>query len=221
MHIALGSAKRTAAVQTSSSYRLPLGLLIFSRGLIDQAELAAALRLQAQQKGLRIGECLCRLGLVNEEQVTRALGIQNGVPVLLAYWARTECVVPLRLQQAAEAYCVRAASNSSSVYAGFSSRVDQSLVQAVEALIGVPVEPCIVPSRMIRERLASMGETGSYGEIVFETRMRHSEMVDSVCSYARQVNAESIRISPTTSYLWARLRGTCDHDLLFRADVDN
>jgi len=195
-------------------------LLIFSRGFIDQEDLTAALHLQSKAPELRIGECLCKLGLVNETDVTRALGIQNGVPVLLGLHPGTEYLVPWRLLQAAEAYCFRAASPEL-VYAGFSNRLDQSLVRAIESIMGASVEPCIIPSRLMQDRLASLAETHSSADIAFETKMLVSEMVDSICSYAKQVRADCIRIAHTSQYVWARIRGTSEHDVLFRVTAEH
>ena len=212
---------RRSTNHKGSPYKLPLGLLILSRGFIGQEDLGAALHLQSQAPQMRIGECLCQLGVVNEEQVTRAIGIQNGVPVLLGYQPRMEYLVPLRLQEAAEAYCFSVASSPSVVYVGFSAKVDQALLQAIASILGASVEPCILPTRLIKQRLSSLMEEGSPAEIVFETPMLASDVARSICSYAKQVGAGFIRVAHTSQYVWARLRGTVEHDLLFRAAISD
>lgn len=198
-----------------SAHRLPLGLLFLSRGIIDQDELGMALRMKAADPQMRVGECLCRLGLVNEEQVTRALGVQNGLPVLLGYQPQMQRLVPLRLQEMANAYCFRVNTTRAQLYVGFSSTIDLSLVRAIATMLATAVEPCILPSATVRERLAERAETGG-SEFVFETAIRQSEIIDSICSYAKQLGVESIRIAHVRQYLWVRLQGDSIHDLLFR-----
>jgi hypothetical protein len=212
----LAKVSRMPARRGRSSYRLPLGLLILSRGIIGQEDLAAALQLQSQSPGMRIGECLCELGFVNEEQVTRALAVQNSIPVLLGHQPQMEYLVPLRLQEVAQASCFRVA-NGSTVYVGFSAHVDQSLVRAIASILGGSVEPCILPARIVNERLRWLTESGTTKEIAFETQMLFSEIAGSICSYAKQVGAEFIRVAPTSRYVWARLRGTTEHDLVFHS----
>jgi hypothetical protein len=201
-----------------SAHRLPLGLLMLSRGVIDEPDLAAALAMKSKCPQQRIGECMRNLGLVNEEEVTRALGMQSCLPVLLGYEPEAEHLVPLRLQEAAEVFCFRSRYNPKLVYAGFATGVDRPVVSGVEAMLGSPVEPCIIPAHVVAEKLAVLAERHEGSELVFEARMAVPETVRSICSYARQVGTERIRIASTRHYLWARLQGQNDHDLLFRLD---
>ena len=58
---------------------LKLGEILIQRGLITQAQLKTAMEAQKQQKG-RIGEILIKLGMVKEEDIVCALGIQLLIP---------------------------------------------------------------------------------------------------------------------------------------------
>ena len=205
---------------SDSAHRLPLGLLLFSRGIIDQQDLARALQMKADDPQARIGECLCQLGRITEEQVTRAVGMQNGLPVLIGYQPRLERLVPVRLQEAADACCFRTTRSPAILFVGFSVVVDPSLVRAIESILGTTVEPCVLPSCVVKERLRSLADIDSR-EVVFETPMRRTEMIDSICSYAKQLGAEFLRVARTRDYLWIRLQSGISHDLLFRLAEEN
>src|SRR5205823_131696 len=65
-----------------SSHRLPLGLLMLSRGDLSDLQLRAALSAQQQNGTGRIGEWIQKLGYAREPQVTAALAVQWSCPIL-------------------------------------------------------------------------------------------------------------------------------------------
>lgn len=207
-----------ARVTTSSSvHRLPLGLLMLSRGTIDQHHLAAALQRKQKSPGRKIGECLADLGAVNEIQVTRALGAQHCLPVLLAYEPELDKSVPLQLQHSSQAICFRSQHSSNLMYVGFAAHVDHALVRAIESMMELQVEPCIIPSHVIAERLEAAQDRQRPMEFTFENNNSDADVVRSISSYAEQAHAERIRVIGTGHHLWARLDGSRNiFDLLFR-----
>lgn len=58
-----------------------LGELLIERGIINQAQLAKALKLQEEKGGL-IGQILVSLGFAKEEEIAQALTVQYGFPYL-------------------------------------------------------------------------------------------------------------------------------------------
>ena len=58
---------------------LKLGDLLLKAKLINQDQLAEALKLQ-QSSGLKLGEALVKLGIVTEDDITETLSAQFGVP---------------------------------------------------------------------------------------------------------------------------------------------
>jgi type IV pilus assembly protein PilB len=58
-----------------------LGELLRERGVIDQAQLEKALKIQSEKGGL-IGQVLVMLGFAKEEEIAQALTIQYGFPYL-------------------------------------------------------------------------------------------------------------------------------------------
>jgi hypothetical protein len=71
----------TGTQRRPRQHRIPLGLVLLSRGFIDNQRLQAALQAQRQSRKGRVGEWLMQLGAVNEAQVTMALAIQWSCPV--------------------------------------------------------------------------------------------------------------------------------------------
>src|SRR6478672_1082255 len=60
---------------------LPLGTILYRRGLVEQSELEEALA-AGMESGERLGEVLIRRGLVAEDEIGRCLAAQQGLPFL-------------------------------------------------------------------------------------------------------------------------------------------
>jgi type IV pilus assembly protein PilB len=58
-----------------------LGELLLERGIINEAQLEKALKIQKEKGGL-IGQILVMLGFVKEEEIAQALTVQYGFPYL-------------------------------------------------------------------------------------------------------------------------------------------
>ena len=58
-----------------------LGELLLERGIINQAQLEKALKIQREKGGL-IGQVLVNLGYAKEEEIAQALTVQYGFPYL-------------------------------------------------------------------------------------------------------------------------------------------
>jgi hypothetical protein len=212
----LAGAPRSSPASRPRAHRLPLGLLMLSRGVIDEEQLKAALNAQGEAPELRIGECLVRLGAVKGEDITRALGAQHSLPVLVAFEPEPDHGIPLTLLEASRCVAFRGSYQQGIVYVGFAGSIDRSLLNAAEAVLGALCEPCIVDSHTIEEHLAARRQLKNDNEVVFETRNSAQEIVRSVQSYVEQARAEMMRVAATREYFWVKLQGTRQLDLLFR-----
>src|SRR5208337_4688126 len=65
----------------AAPHRVPLGLLMLSRGLVDNEQLKKALKAQKDSGSGRVGEWLRHIGAVSEEQVRQILGVQWSIPI--------------------------------------------------------------------------------------------------------------------------------------------
>jgi hypothetical protein len=207
---------RATMESPKSIHRLPLGLLMLSRGIIDETQLKAALTAQGETPEIKIGQCLERLGAVTAEDITRALGAQHSLPVLLALQPEPDGGIPLTLLETSRCVAYRGNYQPGIVYLGFEGAVDRALVNAAETVLAAQCEPCIVDARTIEEHLLSRRQLRNPDEILFDTKTSGPEIVRTVHSYMQQVSAEVMRVSATRQYFWVKLRGTRQLDLLFR-----
>ena len=199
--------------------RLPLGLLLLSRGEITDEQLRRALQLQ-QSEGGRIGECLMRIGAIVEAQITAALAVQQGCPVFPArepqplperiHW-------PGRLVDHYRALPVLYNAAQSCLYVGFLDRVDHRFLLCLERMLACRSQACIVPARSFRRHL-QMQSLGPSESICIRQRLNPEEMTETVSDYAQQLRAARCELSSCDDHLWLRLsKDDGQHvDLLFR-----
>lgn len=127
-------------------HRVPLGLILLSRGIITHEQLRKALEAQKKTGTGRLGEWLIRQEAVDEQQVTSALSAQWNCPVLLGAPYDPivmACAFPRLLIDSFGGVPLRLAG-SSLLYVAFADRIDRCLVLAVERMLGLKVEAGIL-----------------------------------------------------------------------------
>lgn len=83
-----------------------IGQLLLERGIIKQAQLDEALKIQKEKGGL-LGQILASLGYVTEEQIAQAITIQYGFPYLpLSNYEIDEGAIKLIPENVARQYCL-------------------------------------------------------------------------------------------------------------------
>lgn len=140
------------AARESYRHRIPLGLAMLEQGWITPAALRAALAAQRAAGMGRLGEWLVRQRSSSEEQVTRALGLQWGCPVLHMEFHNPEdltALLPRLFIDAFGALPLRVAAGRI-LYLGFEDRVDPALALAAERMTGLQVEAGLVRSSLFR-----------------------------------------------------------------------
>ncbi len=133
-------------------HRIPLGLVLLEQGWITQNDLRAALAAQRDAGGGRLGSWLVRNQSASEEQVTRALGLQWGCPVLGMEFHHPEgltALVPRLFVDAFGALPLRVAAGRI-LYLGFEDHLDPALALAVERMTGLQVEGGLVQESAFR-----------------------------------------------------------------------
>jgi hypothetical protein len=127
-------------------HRIPLGLVLLEQGWITNGDLRAALMAQKDAGAGRLGSWLVRNRSASEEQVTRALGLQWGCPVLGMEFHHPEALtalVPRLFVDAFGALPLRVAAGKI-LYLGFEDHLDPALALAVERMTGLQVEGGLV-----------------------------------------------------------------------------
>lgn len=128
-------------------HRIPLGLLMLSQGWITQEQLRRALDAQREAGGkARIGAWLMQQCNLSEDQVTRALSMQWGCPVLSLSGHQPEAVSTLIPRVLLDTYGMVPLRNGSSrlAYLAFEDRLDSSVALAVERMSGIRIEAGVV-----------------------------------------------------------------------------
>ncbi|MFH1778489.1 MAG: hypothetical protein ABH847_00440 [Candidatus Omnitrophota bacterium] len=83
-----------------------IGQLLLEKGIIKQAQLDEALKIQKEKGGL-LGQILASLGYVTEEQIAQAITIQYGFPYLpLSNYEIDEGAIKLIPENVARQYCL-------------------------------------------------------------------------------------------------------------------
>jgi hypothetical protein len=140
------------AARETYRHRIPLGLAMLEQGWITRGELRTALAAQRTTGSGRLGEWLVRLRSSSEEQVTRALGLQWGCPVLSIEFHNPEdltALLPRLFVDAFGALPLRVAAGRI-LYLGFEDRVDPALALATERMTGLHVEAGLVQGSLFR-----------------------------------------------------------------------
>jgi Type II secretion system (T2SS), protein E, N-terminal domain len=202
--------------------RVPLGLMLLSRGHLSQDQLRTALD-RHHATGARLGDVVLNLGFATEDQVTSALAAQCGYPVFPLRSAASDLPVriPLRLLELNSMLPVHYAEATRRLLLGFANTIDYRTLDAIAKVLPCAPSPCIIAGSEYRRRLESILAQTRDQEVFFEGESSPREMAHTVRSYAVQLHAEEMRFATCRDHLWARLRGRRhEMDILFRLGTE-
>jgi hypothetical protein len=211
-------AKPKSALMT---HRAPLGLLMLSRGLVDNEQLKKALKAQKDSGTGRVGEWLRHIGAVTEEQVTQILGLQWSIPVFPLNQSRRflECanLVPFHLLEVAEMVPVHHVPTSQHLYVAFVDRVNYSALYALEKMLECHTEPCLAVQSQIMQAMNELRCRQRPVELLVNNISEPEEMSSSIVAHTIRLGASDARISGFDGVIWARLLSPSGFtDLLFQ-----
>jgi len=211
----VGGVEQTQTITSRRAHRLPLGLMMLARGAIDESQLKRALAWQNHHPAFKVGQCLVHLGATSAMEVTRALGAQHCLPVLLSDREVEDGGIPLALME--ECWCAgfQPIVGGGHLYLGFDGVVDRSLLTAAEVILGRTCEPCIVTPEFIARRIAAARRLAA-SEIVFDTSSSTGEIARIVGSYIGRMVVARVRIATTKTHIWVNLAGSRRMNVLFR-----
>jgi len=226
--IAQGEFKRLCAAPETGrkkAHRMPIGLLMLSRGMISDVQLKQALNLQ-REKGGRIGKSLRDIGAATEKDIAAGLAAQWGCPVYPLDESpeslRYASLLPVTLLEAGRMLPVHLLRVSQTLYLAFVEGIDRNALYAVERMLGVRTIPCIVSESAYLNAIAELNSIGDMQTTVFESRFEPREMARTTRSYALRVGASEVWMVRSGRFVWARLE-TADgpKDILFRASSNS
>jgi len=187
-------------------HRVPLGLLLFSKGHITQEQLKRALEAQKKAGSGRLGEWLVRQKAVEQEQLVRALGAQWGCPVLSAdifHAAAMAPALPRLLADSFGALPLRVAGRSL-LYVAFESRPDPCIALALERMTGLKCETGILrDSEFERAHGALLRAPFPRVRLLEATSLRGAaHAMTAMVEESRPAEARLVRVH---NYFWLRL----------------
>jgi hypothetical protein len=202
--------------------RVPIGLLLLQRGVINEDQLRQALALQQEHGEGRVGDWLRRIGAATEQNVTRALAMQWSCPVfpLERDQGYRLCVglLPLTLCQTHRLLPVFHSADRSLLYVAFTAGVDYAVLYGIEQMLGCRTLPCIVSESAYAAALADLENSLAPAPeaMVFDSVRDPFEMAHAACGFAEQLEAQSVQLARVGRSLWVRiLCHSGPRDLLF------
>jgi Type II secretion system (T2SS), protein E, N-terminal domain len=202
------------------AHRIPLGLLMLSRGDIDSTQLRAALTSQRDSGRGRIGEWMQQMGFTEESQVTAALGAQWACPVLPGIPASlSDCELPLPLLRRFRMAAVSYIAATRVMHVAFADGIEYSVLLAIEQALECRAEACLARESALASLLARLEEEPRRSDQVFPQARTPDEMTRITSSYAAMLAAKDVRLTRCAEFLWVRVAAGRDSaNLLFPAE---
>lgn len=197
--------------------RVPLGLLLLSRGSLTPEQLRIALDYQ-RGTACNFGEAVLQLGYATPSQITSAVAAQWACPVfsLTDRKIETQVKIPKRLLDLYKFMPVHFAEKERRLMIAFVYGVHHQLLYTVGHMTSSTVAPCFITAQEFDARSSSVPELPD-NTLVFELAADPAEIVRIMTNYALQLTVENVRIGRCCDYLWARMWGSNrEMDLLFR-----
>jgi hypothetical protein len=202
-----------------NSCRVPLGLLMLSRGELTSEQLHQALDLQKKTGAGRIGEWLQQLGHVCDVTVAAALASQWSCPVIKSVPAGVgNCTIPFNLLKNFCMAPVHFSSNRRMLHMAFADKIEHRALFAIEQMMDCKTEACLTTRGEIEAALVRMEEQRSRADKFFEGTIDPEETTRIISSYIATLNGTEIRLAWCGELLWARITGDefCENLLFSR-----
>ena len=216
--IIAGLLTNRVQIRNARKARVPLGLMLLSRGEVTRDQLRAALELH-RSAGIRVGDALLQMKFVKEDQVASALAAQWGYPVFPANTAihHLPVTLPIYLIELHRIMPLHFTSASRKLLLGFADGPDHGVLSTAQQMLGCAVEPCFVKMSEFHRRLQWLKTQAQSGEAVFDRLCELGEITQVTSSYIRQIGAERATFGICGSHLWVLLLGGKQPmNLLFR-----
>jgi hypothetical protein len=201
-------------------HRLPLGLLLLSRGYISAEQLEVVLATQQRSGEGRLGACAQRLHFITEQQLLSTLSLQMSCPVLALQGPRDltcAALIPGSVLRSLRIMPVRFVRSTRLLYLASSETIEPASSAAIEHMLGCQVVPCLVSDHTMDRWLESASSASGPPAQLFEKSSGAMEMARILGSYAGRLGVDEVRMVHCGSYAWVRLKVKRESsDLLFR-----
>jgi hypothetical protein len=205
--------------EQANSCRVPLGLLMLSRGELTTEQLQQALEVQKKTGTGRIGEWLQQLGYARDVTVAAALASQWSCPVVRTVPAGVgTCTIPFYLLKNFGMAPVHFSSDRLMLHMAFADKIDHRALFAIEQMMKCKTEACLTTRAEIDGALVRMEEQNSGSEKLFEGISDPGERTRIISSYISTLHATEVRVASCGELLWARIMSNelCENLLFSR-----
>jgi hypothetical protein len=207
--------------EKSPTWRMPLGLLLVSRGILSHEQLKIALDHQ-RVSGANFGEVVQELGFATQQHVTAAVAAQWACPVfpLGDRALPAEVHIPRCLLELYGMLPVHFSQIGRRLMVGFVTRVQHHILYTTERMASCAATPCFITATEYRKHMQSLAVAATENELVFDRINSLAEIAKLARNYVSQAGAEEARFGMCGDYLWVRILGHQEMDLLFRMQND-
>lgn len=194
------------ASEAPHHHRVPLGLMMLAQGWITHPQLRTALEKQRESGTGRIGDWLIRECNVDAGQITRALSMQWGCPVLKGESFSPERMALVMPKVFAERFGMMPlrVAGSRILYLGFMDKLDASIALALEQMTELKVESGIVDGaefEIMRDRLLACAEV----KVKMEKAENADGMAARITAILEQNQPIASRLVRVHGMYWLRL----------------
>jgi Type II secretion system (T2SS), protein E, N-terminal domain len=206
---AFGRVRHVPRHAAIASHRIPLGLLLLSRGQLTAEQLRTALAAQRAAGYGKIGAWLQQLGFATEGEVTFALARQWSCPVLRSGLGKIGAShfpsIPGMLLESFQMIPVDLVEATGTLLVAFSEGIDHTALYAIEQMLGYHTESCLVSPRTLRQSLQALAQRRVSKDVILDRVEDAVECAHIIGSYTARLHAEEIRMARCGKHLWVRL----------------
>ncbi|MFZ1012764.1 MAG: hypothetical protein WAN28_05415 [Terracidiphilus sp.] len=198
--------------------RLSLRLALHVKGYLSAEDMRrGAVRSEMDEDEL--AETLVEMNMATEKQIAAARSAQWGYPVFAQDFTSQLVFsdIPRALLRSSSAAPLHYSATARRILLGFVSRVEHSLLEAIEQMTGFRVEPCFITPTDREEQISRITVPSEYEEVVVEEPETPERMARTLGRMAVEIGAREAQIAPCKSHVWARMMGKRGKvDVLFR-----
>jgi hypothetical protein len=210
-----------AAQERPRVHRFPIGLVLVNRRIITPEQLHRAVVQQREAQQGRLGEWLCRLDFINEQQLTSALAYQWGCPTYPLERQPIDLalgnLVPFKILESACAVLAHVSADSATVHLAFGERLDFTTLYAVERMLERRAIASVARTSSVKQVLEHLRQANPSQDPTFDSVRDPDEISRIISSYALELVAARVSIARAANYIWVRFhRKQWERDLLFR-----
>jgi len=187
-------------------HRVPLGLVLLAQGWISHPQLQTALEAQRASGRGRIGDWLAQGCGLDEERITRGLGVQWSCPVLTMDGfsaASMALVMPKRLIAEFGLIPLRIAG-STLLYMAFEERMNAAVALGVEQMCGLKVESGLLPGTQFEQARAAVLAADGVA-VKFKPVADRDALTAGIVRAVEQTQPVATRLVRIHQYYWLRM----------------